>query len=121
MASITHGANGFLLKDVSLDKLISAITKVASGGYLIEANILQQLSNSHQEQLTVGSLSEIKITSRESEILTLMAGGFSNKEIAAAVFLAEGTVKNHISNILLKLESRDRTQAVLKALRLALI
>jgi DNA-binding NarL/FixJ family response regulator len=50
-----------------------------------------------------------------------MAGGFSNKEIASSVFLAEGTVKNHISNILLKLESRDRTQAVLKALQMGLI
>ncbi|MPY22532.1 response regulator [Shewanella sp. YLB-07] len=120
MASITQGANGFLLKDVSLEKLISAITRVASGGYLIEADVLQELS-SNQEQLSIDSLSEIKISSRESEILTLMAGGLSNKEIAAAVFLAQGTVKNHISNILLKLESRDRTQAVLKALQLGLI
>ena len=121
MASITQGANGFLLKDVSLEKLISAITQVASGGYLIEADVLQALSSSNQDQLSIESLSEIKISSRESEILTLMAGGLSNKEIAAAVFLAQGTVKNHISNILLKLESRDRTQAVLKALQLGLI
>ena len=121
MASITQGANGFMLKDVSLDKLISAITQVASGGYLIEADVLQALSSSNQDQLSIESLSEIKISSRESEILTLMAGGLSNKEIAAAVFLAQGTVKNHISNILLKLESRDRTQAVLKALQLGLI
>ena len=121
MASITQGANGFLLKDVSLEKLISAITQVASGGYLIEADVLQALSSSNQDQLSIDSLSEIKISSRESEILTLMAGGLSNKEIAAAVFLAQGTVKNHISNILLKLESRDRTQAVLKALQLGLI
>lgn len=121
MASITQGANGFLLKDVSLKKLISAITQVASGGYLIEADVLQALSSSNQDQLSIESLSEIKISSRESEILTLMAGGLSNKEIAAAVFLAQGTVKNHISNILLKLESRDRTQAVLKALQLGLI
>ncbi len=121
MASITYGANGFLLKDVSLEKLISAITKVANGGYLIEPSVLQQLASNHQEQLHVTSLSSIKITSRESEILTLMAGGFSNREIAGSIFLAEGTVKNHISNILLKLESRDRTQAVLKALQLGLI
>lgn len=119
MASITHGANGFLLKDVSLDKLISAITKVNNGGYLIEPDVLHQL-NSHQ-QLNVESLLNIKMTNRESEILTMMAGGFSNKEIAGAIFLAEGTVKNHISNILIKMESRDRTQAVLKALQLGLI
>ena len=121
MASITQGANGFMLKDITLEKLISAITKVANGGYLIETDVLQALSSSNHEQLSIESLSEIKISSRESEILTLMAGGLSNKEIAAAVFLAQGTVKNHISNILLKLESRDRTQAVLKALQLGLI
>ncbi|QFU23795.1 response regulator transcription factor [Shewanella eurypsychrophilus] len=120
MASITHGANGFLLKDVSLDKLISAITKVANGGYLIEPDVLQQVTSNHQ-QLNIDSLSSIAVTSRESEILTLMAGGFSNKEIADSIFLAQGTVKNHVSNILLKLESRDRTQAVLKALQLGLI
>ena len=119
MASITHGANGFLLKDVSLDKLISAITKVANGGYLIEPDILKQVSNN--QHLNIDSLSSITVTSRESEILTLMAGGFSNKEIADSIFLAQGTVKNHVSNILLKLESRDRTQAVLKALQLGLI
>jgi DNA-binding NarL/FixJ family response regulator len=121
MNSINQGANGFLLKDVSLDKLISAITHVASGGFLIEQELLSTVANSNDARLSTESLTEIRVSKRESEILILMAGGFSNKEIATSVFLAEGTVKNHISNILLKLESRDRTQAVLKALQMGLI
>ncbi|MCB1604238.1 MAG: response regulator transcription factor, partial [Xanthomonadales bacterium] len=61
------------------------------------------------------------LTSRETEILRLMAGGHSNKEIAKSLFVAEGTVKNHVSNILAKIGVRDRTRAVLKALELGLI
>ncbi|MEC4728614.1 response regulator transcription factor [Shewanella sp. D64] len=119
--SITQGANGFLLKDVSLDKLIAAIVHVASGGFLIEQALLTAMANSSDSRLNIDNLTEITVSKRESEILILMASGFSNKEIASSVFLAEGTVKNHISNILLKLESRDRTQAVLKALQIGLI
>lgn len=119
--SITQGANGFLLKDVSLDKLIAAIVHVTSGGFLIEQTLLTAMANSSDSRLNIDNLTEITVSKRESEILILMASGFSNKEIASSVFLAEGTVKNHISNILLKLESRDRTQAVLKALQIGLI
>ena len=118
MASITSGANGFLLKDVSLDKLISTIETVAQGGYLIEPQVLTQIGQvapQDSESLTV------KLSQREVEILHLMAAGFANKEIANNIFLAEGTVKNHISNILTKLNARDRTQAVIKALQLAII
>jgi DNA-binding NarL/FixJ family response regulator len=61
------------------------------------------------------------LTERETEILRLMAGGYSNREIAQALNVAEGTVKNHVSNILSKLGVRDRTRAVLKALELKLV
>ncbi|QYJ85135.1 response regulator transcription factor [Shewanella mesophila] len=121
VASIKYGANGFLLKDVSLDKLITAIIRVANGGYLIETDILNQIIKQPGTQIDTGSLGSMDISEREKEILTLMAGGYANKEIATAVYLAEGTVKNHISNILIKLGSRDRTQAVVKALQLAII
>lgn len=116
--SLQAGANGFLLKDVSLDKLLHAIETVAKGGYLIEPSVLKQMSEP-KPVLSVG-VSRNELLS-EREILSFMAGGFSNKEIANAVFLAEGTVKNHVSNILTKLDCRDRTQAVLKGLQLALI
>ncbi|MGR6503182.1 response regulator [Shewanella sp. Koi 1] len=117
--SLQAGANGFLLKDVSLDKLLEAIETVAQGGHLIEPSVLEQMQQSSataQSGPTHDLLSE-----RERAILGFMAGGFSNKEIANAVFLAEGTVKNHVSTILAKLDCRDRTQAVLKGLQLSLI
>ncbi|WP_413493164.1 response regulator [Shewanella baltica] len=116
--SLQAGANGFLLKDVSLDKLLHAIETVAKGGYLIEPSVLKQMS---EPKPSVGVTRNELLSEREREILSFMAGGFSNKEIANAVFLAEGTVKNHVSNILTKLDCRDRTQAVLKGLQLALI
>lgn len=118
--SLQAGANGFLLKDVSLDKLLHAIETVANGGYLIEPSVLKQMSEP-KPVLSVGVSRNELLSEREREILSFMAGGFSNKEIANAVFLAEGTVKNHVSNILTKLDCRDRTQAVLKGLQLALI
>lgn len=118
--SLQAGANGFLLKDVSLDKLLHAIETVAKGGYLIEPSVLKQMSEPKPTP-GVGVTRNELLSEREREILSFMAGGFSNKEIANAVFLAEGTVKNHVSNILTKLDCRDRTQAVLKGLQLALI
>lgn len=118
--SLQAGANGFLLKDVSLDKLLCAIETVAKGGYLIEPSVLKQMSEPKPTPNIVVTRNEL-LSEREREILSFMAGGFSNKEIANVVFLAEGTVKNHVSNILTKLDCRDRTQAVLKGLQLALI
>ena len=119
MASLQAGANGFLLKDVSLEKLILAITTVAEGGYLIEPDVLSRL-NDPAEKSTQPSDTE-PLTSREREILLFLAGGFSNKEVADTICLAEGTVKNHVSNILTKLGCRDRTQAVIKGLQLGLL
>lgn len=119
LASLQAGANGFLLKDVSLDKLLSAITVVAQGGHLIEPSVLAQM-HEMTSALTITPAVDV-LSERECHILKLIAGGFSNKEIASAVFLAEGTVKNHVSNILTKLDCRDRTQAVLKGIQLQLI
>lgn len=118
--SLQAGANGFLLKDVSLDKLLHAIETVAKGGYLIEPSVLKQMSEPIAAA-RIGITRNELLSEREREILSFMAGGFSNKEIANAVFLAEGTVKNHVSNILTKLDCRDRTQAVLKGLQVGLI
>ncbi|WP_255375371.1 response regulator transcription factor [Saccharomonospora sp. CUA-673] len=61
------------------------------------------------------------LTDRELDVLRLLAGGFNNREIADAVYLAEGTVKNHVSSVLMKLHVRDRTRAVLRALHLGLL
>jgi DNA-binding NarL/FixJ family response regulator len=116
MQSLQAGANGFLLKDVSLEKLVNAVKTLAEGGFVAEPVVMKQVNKGFDTSPVLDKLSE-----KEGQILKLMAGGFSNKEIAASIFLAEGTVKNHVSNILAKLNTRDRTRAVLTALNEGII
>jgi DNA-binding NarL/FixJ family response regulator len=116
MQSLQAGANGFLLKDVSLDKLVSAVKTLADGGFVAEPVVMKQINKGLNETPVIDDLTE-----KEQQILKLVAGGFSNKEIALSIFLAEGTVKNHVSNILSKLNTRDRTRAVLIALNQGLV
>ena len=115
---IRQGAKGYLLKDVSLDQLVGAIRTVAAGGTLIQPAITERLVKS-ADQITndFPSLEPADpLTAREVEVLRMMTGGHSNREIAEALHVAEGTIKNHVSNILSKMGVRDRTRAVLKAL-----
>lgn len=123
LAGIKAGARGYLLKDVSLEQLVSAIKMVAQGGSLVQPAITQRLLSGleHLHNDFVSLEKPDPLTERETEILRLMAGGFSNKEIANSLHVAEGTVKNHVSNILSKLGVRDRTRAVLKAFELKLV
>jgi len=116
MQSLQAGANGFLLKDVSLDKLVNAVKTLADGGFVAEPVVMKQLNKGGVDAPVIDDLTE-----KEQQILKLVAGGFSNKEIARSIFLAEGTVKNHVSNILSKLNTRDRTRAVLIALNQGLV
>ncbi len=116
MQSLQAGANGFLLKDVSLDKLVNAVKTLAEGGFVAEPVVMKQLNKGLADVAVIEDLTE-----KERQILKLVAGGFSNKEIASSIFLAEGTVKNHVSNILAKLNTRDRTRAVLIALNQGLV
>ena len=121
--AVKAGARGFLLKDVSLERLTEAIRTVASGGTTIQPVITERLLR-RIDRLPVGfeAMSPPDpLTRREIEILRLMAGGYSNREIAEALGTAEGTIKNHASNILSKLGVRDLTRAVLKALDLGWI
>jgi len=120
LAGLKAGARGYLLKDVSLDQLVDAVKTVAAGGSLVAPVVTQRLlSGLERMQNEFTSLDRPDpLTDRETEILRLMAGGYSNKEIANSLGVAEGTVKNHVSNILSKLGVRDRTRAVLKALEL---
>lgn len=112
------GAKGYLLKDVSLDQLVAGIKTVASGGTLLLPAITERLLKAVSTRLPPSQTvpEPNPLTRREVEILRLLASGCNNKEIATAFEVAEGTVKNHVSNILAKLEVRDRTRAVLKAL-----
>lgn len=123
LAGIKAGARGYLLKDVSLEQLVGAIQTVADGGSLVQPAVTQRLLSGleHMHNDFVSLDKPDPLTERETEILRLMAGGFSNKEIANSLHVAEGTVKNHVSNILSKLGVRDRTRAVLKAFELKLV
>ncbi|MEM6576634.1 MAG: response regulator transcription factor, partial [Pseudomonadota bacterium] len=114
---------GYLLKDVSLDELVGAVRTVAEGGTLVRPAVTERLLKGLDGIRTEFSSLDRPdpLTDRETEILRLMAGGYSNKEIANSLGVAEGTVKNHVSNILSKLGVRDRTRAVLKAFELGIV
>jgi len=123
LEGIKAGAKGYLLKDVSLEQLTDAIRTVAAGGTLIRPAVTETaLRGLEHVRRDFDALDPPdRLTRREIEILRLMAGGYSNGEIADALGSAVGTVKNHTSNILSKLGVRDRTRAVLKALELGYI
>ncbi len=113
------GAQGFLLKDAAPEDLHDAIRRVAAGDTLLQpvsTDPVRARYRFHDEAPPSDTFGE-----REVAILRLLAGGYSNKEIARSLFLAEGTVKNYVSNILDKLGTRDRTRAVLKAITLRII
>ncbi len=123
LSGIKAGAKGYLLKDVKLEELVEAVKTVAEGGSLVKPAVTERLLKGLESMRNdFSSLDRPDpLTERETEILRLMAGGYSNKEIANSLGVAEGTVKNHVSNILSKLGVRDRTRAVLKAFELNLV
>ncbi|MGI6878131.1 response regulator [Microbacterium sp. gxy059] len=117
--ALRAGARGYLLKDVTVDQLRRAVATLAEGGTLIAPAITDRLLRairSGPSPVGADAPAAQPLTARELEVLRLMAAGYGNREIAEGLFLAEGTVKNHVSAILLKLAARDRTNAVLRAL-----
>ncbi len=112
------GAVGYLLKDAPSEKLAEAIRVAARGETFLQpsvaAKVVAEFARLSRKTGATNRLIE-PLSEREIEVLRLIAQGASNREIAGALFLAEGTVKNHVTNILGKLEARDRTQAALKA------
>ena len=113
------GAQGFLLKDAEPGELHDAIARLARGEALLQpvaTDAVRARYRFHDEDVPADTFSR-----REVAILRLIAGGYSNREIARSLFLAEGTVKNYVSTILEKLGTRDRTRAVLKAITLRII
>lgn len=120
---IRAGARGFMLKDVSYHQLIAAIRAVAGGATVFQPAVTERLLRiADRDRVRVEADRPIeRLTGREVEVVRLMAGGYSNKEIAHALGTAEGTIKNHVSSILAKFGVRDRTRAVLKALEAGLL
>ena len=117
------GAKGYLLKDVSLETLVDTITQIKTGKPLIQPavteKVLQGLKGLNVDFESFENPEPL--TEKEVEILRLIAAGYSNKEIADAMFKSTGTIKNQVSSVMAKLGVRDRTRAVLKALEQGVI
>lgn len=122
MQAVEAGAQGFLLKDASPEDLHNAIRRVAAGETLLQPVSLGPVRAAWRADAgmgagaVAGASDGVRLTERERSILRLVAGGYSNKEIGRSLHLSEGTVKNYISELLVKLDCRDRTHAVLKAI-----
>lgn len=121
--AVRAGAKGWLLKDVSLERLASAIRTLAEGGTCIEPVITERIMRALERSDSSFEAAELPepLTDRERTIIRLLADGYSNKEIGELLNITDGTVKNHISNLLAKLGVRDRTRAVLRAIDLGVI
>jgi DNA-binding NarL/FixJ family response regulator len=119
IGGIRAGARGFLLKGTTPDTLVEAIRTVAAGGTFLHAALqpAMDVAGMHVPPLSAAD----PLTAREREVLSLMTNGLANTQIAAALRLGEGTVRNHVSSILAKLGVSDRTKAVLLALRQRLV
>lgn len=118
------GALGYLLKDASSAKLFEAVRAAARGESFLQPSVAAKVVAEFARLAEHAPRAEVPaeaLSDRELAVLRLVAQGSSNKEIALALFIAEGTVKNHLTNILTKLDARDRTQAALKARNLGLL
>ncbi|HEY6294816.1 MAG TPA: response regulator transcription factor [Streptosporangiaceae bacterium] len=123
-AALSAGASGFLLKDVSPEHLIAAVQLVRSGDALLAPSITRRLVErfaGQERAVTPASGNLSQLTPRELEVLSLIARGLSNAELAAALTLSEATVKTHVARILAKLDLRDRVQAVVLAYETGLV
>jgi two-component system response regulator DegU len=119
---IRAGVDGYMLKDAEPARLISAIKRVGAGESFFPTRLMEKVANRYhsisQEYgriQTAATLEELQLTPREQEVLHCIVLGMSNKQIAAQLFISEKTVKNHITNLLRKLDVEDRTQAAVYA------
>jgi DNA-binding NarL/FixJ family response regulator len=125
--AIRAGARGYLRKDVRLEDLVDAIRILARGDTLIQPALTERIRRGFAARAVAPAGAAAteplieRLTARELEILRLMFGGYSNREIAGACSVSEGTIKTHVSNILAKLGVRDRTRAVLRALEIGIL
>jgi DNA-binding NarL/FixJ family response regulator len=124
-AALRAGAVGYLLKDVSSDRLVEALLAAARGESVLQpsvaAKVVARFAALPDDVPPRAQPLVVPLSDRELDVLRRLAEGESNREIASALFLAEGTVKNHVTNVLAKLAARDRTQAALRGRALGLI
>ena len=118
--ALKYGASGYLLKDATMEKIEEAINEVYKGGAIIQPNVAKKIVNMFSKMSKKESQTDTRVdelTHREKDILRNLGEGKSNKEIAEILYISEGTVKNHITSILSKLDLRDRTQLALFAVK----
>jgi DNA-binding NarL/FixJ family response regulator len=117
-----RGAHGFISKDVALEEVLAAIRAIAAGANWFQPALTSSLRQAFDRRRN-GEVSRLcaTLTEREIEVLRLLAGGMTNKKIAATLRTAEGTVKNQVSSILTKMGATDRTVAVLTAIEFGII
>ena len=117
VGALRAGASGFLLKDAPKSSLLAAIRAVAAGDAMLDSAVLDRLVRDHLDQVPqIAALPGLeRLTAREREILSLVAAGQSNEQIATALFLSSNTVKTHVARTLTKLGARDRIHLVILA------
>ena len=118
--AIRAGANGYLVKDCSTDEIASAIETVAAGETALSPRLAASMLIEVRRQDGMSEPERI-ITKREEEVLQLIADGCSTPEVAENLYISQKTVKNHLASIYQKLDARDRTQAVLRAVRMGIV
>ncbi|MFD5318467.1 response regulator [Streptomyces sp. NPDC127098] len=123
-ASLRAGASGFLVKDMALDDILAAVRVVAAGDALIAPSVTRRLiadfaARRPEPAPTTRELP--RVTAREREVLTLVAHGLTNAELAARLHISHGTAKAHVASLLTKLDARDRVQLVIAAYEAGLV
>lgn len=119
--ALQAGASGFLLKDVTAERLVEGVRLVADGSMLLGPNVTRRLVDDFAVRSTAPAPGLDRLTAREREVLLAVARGLSNAEIGAEMFIAEQTVKSHITELLRKLNRRDRVQLVIIAYESGLV
>lgn len=119
--AIRAGASGYLVKDCSVEEVVATVQRVAAGETALSPELAASMLAEVQRMEHDDAPGEPLITKREAEVLQLIADGLSTTEVAARLYISAKTVKNHLASIYAKLDSRDRTQAVVRAVRLGII
>ncbi len=120
-SAIRAGASGYLVKDCSTEEIASAVRMAASGETALSPQLAATMLNEVRKWEKAAAEEERVVTKREEEVLQLIADGCSTPEVAAKLYISQKTVKNHLASIYQKLDARDRTQAVLAAVRMGIV
>ena len=120
-SAIRAGASGYLVKDCSTEEIAAAVRMAASGETALSPQLAASMLNEVRKWDKAAAEEERIVTKREEEVLQLIADGCSTPEVAAQLYISQKTVKNHLAAIYQKLDARDRTQAVVRAVRMGII